>query len=35
MKQPYLGQKIAELRKSKGLTQENLVERSKISVRTI
>jgi len=35
MKQPELGIKIAELRKSKGLTQEELVERCNISVRTI
>ncbi len=35
MKQPALGQKISELRKSKGLTQEELVEQCNISVRTI
>lgn len=35
MKQPELGIKIAELRKSKGLTQEELVEKCNISVRTI
>ncbi len=35
MKQPELGLKIAELRKSKGLTQEDLVEKCNISVRTI
>lgn len=35
MKQPELGRKIAELRKSKGLTQEELVELCNISVRTI
>jgi len=35
MKQPELGIKIAELRKSKGLTQEELVDRCNISVRTI
>ncbi|WP_025665788.1 helix-turn-helix domain-containing protein [Aquimarina megaterium] len=35
MKQPELGQKISELRKSKGLTQEELVEQCNISVRTI
>ena len=35
MKQPELGQKIAELRKSKGLTQEELVDLCNISVRTI
>ncbi len=35
MKQPALGQKILELRKQKGLTQEELVEQCNISVRTI
>ncbi len=35
MKQPALGIKISELRKSKGLTQEELVEQCNISVRTI
>ena len=35
MQQPELGQKIAELRKSKGLTQEELVEKCNINVRTI
>jgi transcriptional regulator with XRE-family HTH domain len=35
MKQPELGRKISELRKAKGLTQEELVERCNISVRTI
>lgn len=35
MKQPELGQKIAALRKEKGLTQEELVELCNISVRTI
>jgi transcriptional regulator with XRE-family HTH domain len=35
MKQPELGRKISELRKSKGLTQEELVEKCNISVRTI
>lgn len=35
MKQPELGNKISELRKSKGLTQEELVEKCNISVRTI
>lgn len=35
MKQPDLGRKIAELRKAKGLTQEELVEKCNISVRTI
>jgi len=35
MKQPELGKKISDLRKSKGLTQEELVELCNISVRTI
>lgn len=35
MKQPELGRKIAGLRTAKGLTQEELVERCNISVRTI
>lgn len=35
MKQPELGQRILELRKSRGLTQEELVEKCKINVRTI
>ena len=35
MKQPELGKKVAELRKSSGLTQEELVEKCNISVRTI
>ena len=35
MKQPELGQQIADLRKSKGLTQEELVDRCNVSVRTI
>lgn len=35
MNQPELGRKIAELRKAKGLTQEELVEECNISVRTI
>lgn len=35
MKQPELGQKIVELRKAKGMTQEELVEKCNISVRTI
>jgi transcriptional regulator with XRE-family HTH domain len=35
MKQPELGKKIAELRKAKGLTQEELVEQCKLSVRTL
>jgi len=35
MKQPLLGKKISELRKQKGLTQEDLVEKCNITVRTI
>ena len=35
MKQPELGLKISELRKAKGFTQEELVEKCNISVRTI
>lgn len=35
MKQPELGKKILELRKSKGLTQEELLEKCNINVRTI
>ncbi|WP_425659177.1 helix-turn-helix domain-containing protein [Tenacibaculum ascidiaceicola] len=35
MKQPDLGKKILELRKQKGLTQEELVEKCNINVRTI
>jgi transcriptional regulator with XRE-family HTH domain len=35
MKQPELGLKISQLRKSKGWTQEELVEKCNISVRTI
>jgi transcriptional regulator with XRE-family HTH domain len=35
MKQPELGRKIAELRKAKGLTQEELVEKCNIRVRTL
>ena len=35
MKQPELGKKISELRKVKGMTQEELVEKCNISVRTI
>ena len=35
MKQPDLGIKISELRRAKGLTQEELVEMCNISVRTI
>ena len=35
MKQPELGKKISEIRNAKGLTQEELVEKCNISVRTI
>ncbi|MEX2592117.1 MAG: helix-turn-helix domain-containing protein [Anditalea sp.] len=35
MKQPHLGQKILELRKAKGFTQEELVEKCNLNVRTI
>jgi transcriptional regulator with XRE-family HTH domain len=35
MKQPELGRKLLELRKQKGLTQEELVEQCNINVRTI
>ena len=35
MKQPELGKTIIELRKQKGLTQEELVEKCNITVRTI
>jgi transcriptional regulator with XRE-family HTH domain len=35
MKQPELGKKITELRKDKGLTQEELVDKCNISVRTL
>jgi transcriptional regulator with XRE-family HTH domain len=35
MKQPSLGNKIAELRKAKGLTQEELVQRCNLNVRTL
>jgi transcriptional regulator with XRE-family HTH domain len=35
MKQPELGKKIVELRKERGLTQEELVDRCNISVRTL
>ncbi len=35
MKQPELGRKILELRKARGLTQEELVEKCNISVRTL
>ena len=35
MKQPELGKKISEWRKAKGLTQEELVEKCNLNVRTI
>ncbi len=35
MKQPKLGEKITALRKQKGLTQEELIEKCNVSVRTI
>src|SRR6187402_580485 len=35
MRQPELGKKISELRRAKGLTQEELVEKCNINVRTI
>ncbi|GAB3218235.1 helix-turn-helix domain-containing protein [Algoriphagus aestuariicola] len=35
MKQPELGRKLAEMRKAKGLTQEDLVAKCNLSVRTI
>jgi transcriptional regulator with XRE-family HTH domain len=35
MRQPELGRKISDLRKTKGLTQEELVEKCNISVRTL
>jgi transcriptional regulator with XRE-family HTH domain len=35
MKQPELGQKIAQIRKQKVLTQDELVERCNVSIRTI
>ncbi|MCS5489833.1 helix-turn-helix domain-containing protein [Algoriphagus limi] len=35
MKQPELGKKISELRKAKGMTQEELVEKCNLNVRTI
>ena len=35
MKQPELGKKISDLRKAKGLTQEELVDKCNISVRTL
>ena len=35
MTQPELGKRIAELRKARGLTQEELVEKCKLSVRTL
>src|SRR5688572_24079437 len=35
MKQPYLGKKLADIRKLKGLTQEELVAKCNVTVRTI
>ena len=35
MKQPELGRKITEFRKGRGLTQEELVNKCNISVRTL
>ena len=35
MNQPELGRKIVELRKAKGLTQEELVEICNLNVRTL
>jgi transcriptional regulator with XRE-family HTH domain len=35
IQQPELGKKIADLRKAKGLTQEELVERCNLNVRTL
>ena len=35
MKQPELGRRIAELRKAKGLTQEDLVSKCNLNVRTL
>lgn len=35
MNQPELGKKIADLRKSKGFTQEELVEKCNLNVRTL
>ncbi|WP_053002643.1 helix-turn-helix domain-containing protein [Kordia jejudonensis] len=35
MEQPTLGKKIASLRKEKGLTQEELIEKCNVSIRTI
>jgi transcriptional regulator with XRE-family HTH domain len=35
MNQPYLGQKVAELRQQKGFTQEKLAEMCEVSPRTI
>ncbi len=35
MNQPYLGQKVTELRQQKGLTQEQLAEKCEVSPRTI
>lgn len=35
IEQPELGQRLAELRKNKGFTQEEVAERSGVNVRTI
>ena len=35
MQQPDLGMKVAEMRKQKGLTQEQLAEECEVSTRTI
>lgn len=35
MKQPELGKKVSELRKAKGMTQEELVEKCNLNVRTV
>ena len=35
IQQPELGKKIADLRKAKGLTQEELVEKCNLNVRTL
>jgi transcriptional regulator with XRE-family HTH domain len=35
IQQPELGKKIADFRKSKGFTQEELVEKCNLSVRTL
>jgi hypothetical protein len=35
LNQPYLGQKVSELRQQKGFTQEQLAEKCEVSPRTI